>query len=265
MKAGNFLALAFCAWAMLFGFAATAAAAEMFSVTFKEVYAKDGKWGLRLTLKNNYKNKDIIGFSELKGEYLRDGNRNTFRYPEYTLKKPIPPGKSTAFNMEMPNKTNPAEISGVKIFSVNHATRQAAPPPARAAAPAKKAPAKTAAPAAGVTFRATAVEERNDGTNNAGTTVTFEVLNNSATQPLVRLDNVTATFTGWRANIYNERAVNMRVDCGTKVVNIPPLGTTKITYFLRTYMITGNLKLQATPRFGVAQQKNNDTTIIIRK
>ena len=119
------LALALLTGGILLAGVPLAVADEMFSITFKEVYlAQNGKWGLRFILKNNYPDKDILSISSWKGEYLYQGEPKPFSIStEYTLKKPLPPGKTVTFDLTLRGTANPRDISDVNKGTYKYTTR----------------------------------------------------------------------------------------------------------------------------------------------
>ena len=96
-------------------------------------------------------------------------------------------------------------------------------------------------------------------------TITVEVLNNSSSRSLVRLDNITITYGA--AGDYSNKFSPMKSTVSAQTVNIPPLGSKIVKYtFGDTSRMRNlnNIRVTATPRFGEAAGKSSGTTIIVK-
>jgi hypothetical protein len=235
--------------------------------TVGKVTRKGGNLAFQTSFLNNNANEDIVGINTYTLSFDHDKGKTVRYWGPWMLKNPLKAQGKSALTVNLNGASAFNNIRNAKISDVTYMTQSAT---ARLQAEAKKAAAnkaaaskKAAASGSGnVTYRVTSVAQGGGGYDTIYT-ATVEVLNNSSTQPLVRLDNIVISFNASPG--YGPRK-NYRSSFPTQTVNIPPLGTKQVKFrFGERMEQVGQVGFTATPRFGAAKQKKSGgTTIIIR-
>lgn len=221
---------------------------------------KNGKWTFATTLMNNT-SEDLVTINTYTLVFDHDYGTYSRDYPTWILQPPLKAyGHSTPpipASVDVPFKN----IRNVRITDVSYMTRPTSARPKQAAPAAKPAAKPAAQQPASVASASFNIKSAQWDENKKGYLLTCEVLNNSDSKPLVRLDNVVLNYaSGGSYSIQGQH------NAQTITVNIPPLGTRTVRLFVNGY--SGgirNIKIQCTPRFGQAQQQSGGQTVIIRQ
>lgn len=191
---------------------------------------KDGKLQIAMSLLNNGA-EDIVAINTYTVTFDHDDGRQVRRGGNWTLASPVQAYAKGTLTLGLGEAVynNPRNV---KISDVTYMSR---PTSARPAPPKAAAPAQKSSPSSGGQKSASAqvkVVGYSWDKQERRTTVTIEVLNNSTTQTLVRLDNPVFSYVEVVVRRDIKRDEKKRRTLETMTVNIPPLGVKKFSFKL---------------------------------
>lgn len=216
--------------------------------------AEKDKLAFDSTILNNDP-EDIVALNTYTLSFDHDGGRYVSRRGPLTLKNPINAQSKSNMSLFVSPAGAFKNVRNVKVSDVTYMTRPVSARPKTAS----KASSSSGGSGGNYSFKILNVQS-----GNKAWVATCEIRNNSSTQPLVRLDDAAISYEGFPG--YG-RSQKLRNSQGTHTVNIPPLGTKKMSFTFGYGMTqVRNVKFSATPRFGEAKkQGGSGTTIIIKQ
>lgn len=219
------------------------------------------KLEISTTILNNT-SEDIVAFNTYTLSFDHDGGKYVSRRGPYQPKNPV--NSQAKLNLSLP-VSNAAAFKNVRNIKVSDVTYMSRPTSARPKTTPKSSSSGGGGGGGGnVTYKTKSVNVVQGALGNVHSVITVEVLNNSSTQPIVRLDSPTVTYQGFPGYGGWQSLKNTH---NTQTVNIPPLGTKTLKFtFGNNMKQVKNVKFTATPRFGEAKKKSSGgTTIIIKQ
>lgn len=228
--------------------------------SISETKRSDGKLVFTTSFLNNTA-EDIVAINTYTLSFTHDGGKYVSYRGPLTLNTPVKSYEKMNITVSVPDARVFSNVRNIAISDITYMTR---PVSARSTASSGNG-GNSGNGGGGVSYN-----YKRAGWNSSydRVIVTYEILNNSASQPLVRLDDVVISYTGTLENEFGWKTPKQSGSSNfqSMTVNIPPLGKKSFKFTLRKgYSEISNVKIRATPRFGEAKkQDDTGTTIIIK-